>query len=273
MDAAPLEGMTIGITAERRAAEQADLFRRRGAEAVFGPAMRSVVEGHDEALHAATVELIRRPPDFVLASTGFGMRTWFAAADRAGLKAELLAALSRARVANRGAKAASANIAAGLEQWWRAPGERFEELVERVLEEDLAGNQVAVQLHGGPMPEAVARLEAAGASVVQIDAYRARMPADTGPARQLIDAACDGHLAAVTFTAAPAVHNLFAIAAQAGREDDLRRALNGPVVAGCVGPVCAKGAVEEGIEAPVVPAQARLVPLVQAVTDSLAERS
>jgi uroporphyrinogen-III synthase len=269
VDEQPLRGMTIGITAERRAEEQADLFHRRGAETIHGPTLRIVSMTDDELLRAVTLDVIRQPPDFLLASTGFGMRTWFAAAEGWGVKGALLEALGHAKVANRGAKAASANTAAGLIEWWRAPSERFEELVERVLAEPLAGCRLVLQLHGCVLPGAVARLEAAGASVLEVDAYRARLPVDTAPARALIEAACDNRLAAVTFTTAPAVHNLFALAAQAGRDDELRQALNGPVVAACVGPVCAEGALEEGLTAPLVPERARLVPLVQAVADRL----
>jgi uroporphyrinogen-III synthase len=271
MDEGPLRGLTIGITAERRAAEQADLFHRRGAETLHGPTLRIESGTDDEALRAATFDLIDRPPDYLLASTGFGMRTWLSAADGWGVRQALLDALGRAKVANRGAKAASANTAAGLAEWFRAPGERFDELVDRVVDEPLEGCRVVLQLHGCPLPDAVARIEAAGAAVIEVDAYSSRLPTDTGPAEALIDATCDHRLAAVTFTTAPAVHNLFAIADRTGRADDLRRALEGPVLAGCVGPVCAEGAKEEGITSPLVPDRARLVPLVQVVTERLQE--
>lgn len=267
----PLEGLTIGITAERRATEQADLFHRRGAETLHGPTLRiESSSSEDEELRAATFEVIEQPPDYVLASTGFGMRTWFKAAEGWEARDRLVEALARSKVANRGAKAASANTAAGLTEWYRAPDERFDELVDRLLEEPLEGRRVVLQLHGCGMPETVARLEAAGASVVEVDAYSSRLPVDTSPAEALIDAVCEQSLAAVTFTTAPAVHNLFAIASRSGRADELREALNGPVVAGCVGPVCAEGAVEEGVTSPVVPDRARLVPLVDAVTSHLA---
>ena len=269
----PLEGLTIGITAERRAAEQADLFHRRGAATLHGPTLRIESSSpDDEALRAVTFGIIDEPPDYLLASTGFGMRTWFAAAESWGVRGDLVAALGQAKVANRGAKAASANTAAGLSEWYRAPDERWEELVERLLGEPLEGCRVVLQSHGHPMPKTVARLEAAGASVVEVDAYSSRLPADTRPAEELIAAACDRRVAAVTFTTAPAVHNLFAIANRLGRADELRRALNGPVVAGCVGPVCAEGATDEGVTDPVVPDRARLVPLVDAVTVALSGR-
>ncbi|HYX44883.1 MAG TPA: uroporphyrinogen-III synthase [Acidimicrobiales bacterium] len=270
MDDAPLAGLTIGITAERRAEEQASLFHARGARTLWGPTLRVFTIADDEELRAATEDVVRRPPDYLLASTGFGMRTWLSAAEDWGLRPALVDALGGAKVLNRGAKAASANTAAGLPEWWRAPDERFDEVLDRVLAEDLAGARVVVQVHGMPAPRAVARLTDAGADVTVVDGYRASLPSDTGPARALIDAVCSRDLAAVTFTTAPALHNLFVLADAEGRADELRAALNGPVLAACVGPVCAEGAMEEGISAPLVPPRSRLVPLVQTLTERLA---
>lgn len=265
-----LAGLTVGITAERRADEQARLLADRGAATLHGPTIRITPSGGDAGLRAATEAVIERPPSLLLASTGFGMRAWLGAAEEWGLREALVAALAHARVANRGAKAASANASVGLREWYRAPNERFEELLAAVLGEPLDGARVVLQLHGTAMPRTVARLAAAGADVVEVDAYRASLPDDPAPAVALAEAACDGRLAAVTFTTAPAVHNLFVIAAAVGLDGRLREALNGPVVAACVGPVCAEGALDEGVEAPLVPDRARLVPLVHALTERLA---
>lgn len=270
MTDAPLTGLTIGITAERRAEEQARLLRSRGAATLHGPSIAISSKTDDEELKRTTLDVIGHPPHYLLASTGYGMRTWVEAAAAWGLRDDLVAALAYARVANRGVKAASANGSFGLREWWRAPNERFDEVVEAVLEQPLAGARVVLQLHGTSMPAATARLEAAGATVLEVDAYRASLPADDGPAQDLIEAACGRRLAAVTFTTAPAVHNLFVLADRSARADELRQALNGPVLAACVGPVCAEGATDEGVREPLVPHKARLVPLVQALTDRLA---
>jgi uroporphyrinogen-III synthase len=261
--------MTIGVTAERRAAEQTELLEKRGAEVLHGPTVRVFSLDEDQVLKATTANVVTRPPDFLLASTGFGMRTWLAGAASWGMRDELVAALGRARVANRGAKAASANAAVGLAEWWRAPDERLDELVERVAAEPLAGCRVVLQLHGVADPATVARLVGAGAEVIEVDAYRLSLPADPTPARDLIRAACAEELAAVTFVIAPAVHNLFVLAREIGLAAELRHALNANVVAACVGPVCAEGAIEEGVLRPLVPSRARLVPMIQALTDHL----
>lgn len=265
-----LAGHVVGITAERRAEEQAALLRARGAQTLHGPVLRIFSVGDDEALREATKAVIDQPPDYLLASTGFGMRTWFSAAEGWGVQEDLLGSLRHAQVFNRGAKAASANTAAGLAETWRAPNERFEEVVQRLLAEPVAGTTVVVQLHGAAAPGAVARLRDAGARVVEIDAYRESLPANRSPAYTLIDAVCSATLSAVTFTTAPAVHNLFTLAGDIGRAGELRAAFEDGVVAACVGPVCAEGALEEGITAPLVPPRARLVPLIQALTERLA---
>ncbi len=108
-----------------------------------------------------------------------------------------------------------------------------------------------------------------GAEVLEIDAYRLSLPVDPAPARHLIRAACDNQLAAVTFVSAPAVHNLFLLADDIGLAEGLRGAFNTNVVAACVGPVCAEGAIDEGVLRPLVPPRPRLVPMIQTLTDHL----
>jgi uroporphyrinogen-III synthase len=267
----PLQGMTIGITAERRAAQQADLLIKRGADVLHGPTVRVFSLDEDEALKATTADVIARPPDFLLASTGFGMRTWIAAAASWDGGEALLGALGQARIANRGAKAASANTAVGLAEWYRAPHERLDELIERVLVEPLAGRRVVLQLHGVADPDAVSCLVSAGAEVIEVDAYRLSLPTDAAPAQDLIRAACANELSAITFVAAPAVHNLFVLASEIGLAAELRQALNTRVVAACVGPVCAEGAIDEGVLRPLVPSRPRLVPMIQTLTDHLGQ--
>jgi uroporphyrinogen-III synthase len=268
---APLTGLTIGITAERSGEQQVSAFRARGARTLLGPTLRISSRADDAQLRSATEEVIQHPPDFVLASTGYGMRTWIGAAETWGRREALLDSLRQARVANRGAKAASATTAVGLPEWFRAPDERYDQLVERVLEEPLDGARVVLQLHGADPSGVVARLRAAGAaSVVEVDAYRSSLPDDPEPAQALIEAVCADRVAAVTFTTAPAVHNLFVLAAERDRADGLRDAFNASTIAACVGPVCAEGASEEGIRAPLVPSRARLMPLVEALTTRLA---
>ncbi|HEX9505381.1 MAG TPA: uroporphyrinogen-III synthase, partial [Acidimicrobiia bacterium] len=130
---------------------------------------------------------------------------------------------------------------------------------------------VVIQEHGHQAAEFAAALRAAGAAVAEVPVYRWRLPDDPLPARRLVEGVRDGRVDAVTFTSAPAVHNLFQIAAHDGAADALRHAFNRGVVAGCVGSVCADAAHDEGITAPVFPATGRLGLLVRALSHQFHE--
>ncbi len=134
----PLEGYLVGVTADRRWEEQADLLGRRGASILHGPTIHTQYLGSDEHLQATTTALLERPPDYVVATTGVGMRAWLEAAATWGLKEALVAALAGAKVAARGPKAAAAVQAGGIPVWARAETERMEDLATLLLSEPLA---------------------------------------------------------------------------------------------------------------------------------------
>lgn len=259
----------VGITADRRWQEQARLLGDRGFEVIHGPTMRTVDLAADPALRAATHDLARHPPDVLVVTTGMGMRRWLDAARAWGVDGPLLAGLARARVVARGAKSASAARAAGLAVWWRAPRETMAEITDHLSGLDLASSRVALQLFDPESHPATAQLEALAGELVELPVYRWALPHDTGPALALIDAALAGSLGAVTFTAQPAVRHLFRLAAAIGRDDGLRRALNGAIVASCVGPVCASAARDEGVTDPIWPDPPRLPAMVRQLAERL----
>ena len=270
MSDGPLDGFVVGVTADRRASEQAELLRRRGAEVIHGPSIETAYLASDDALRAATLALIEVPPDYLAATTGIGIRAWFEAAQVWGLGDALLDAFAGTRIVARGPKAAGAVQAAGLDVWRSAANEQMDQLLAHLLTEPLAGACVAVQLYGMPAPDFTTALVAAGAEVLEVPVYQWRTPGDPAPALRLAQAAIDGRLHAVTFTAAPAVTNLFTLAAEAGMDERLRNAFNRRgVIAACVGPVCARGALESGIEAPLMPDVGRLGLMVRALSERL----
>jgi uroporphyrinogen-III synthase len=268
----PLEGMTIGITADRRADEQAELLARRGARVLHGQTIRTLPLGPDERIRDITEGLVRTPPDVLVANTGVGVRGWLALAESWGLIDGLLECLAKCYLVSRGPKATGALITAGLTPDWHAPSERMDEVVAHLIDERVAGRRVAIQLDGNPDPAASDRLRNAGADVVEIPVYRWTLPEDLSPALRLVDAACTVRLDAVTFTSAPALRNLFVLAEREGAGDELRAALDGPVVAMCVGPVCQEEAVRHGLAAAQRPARARLGAMVQELTTHLKGR-
>jgi uroporphyrinogen-III synthase len=273
---AALDGFTVGVTADRRADEQAALFERRGATVVHGPAIRTLPLGDDAALAAATESVIADPPRYLLANTGLGMRSWIGSAESQGHGEDLLAALRGARIHARGPKAAGAVQAAGLPVVATAPNARLRECVEQVLVDLRPGDRVAVQLDGGGRPPEIHALRDAGAAVLDVPVYRWEPADDVRPAQRLAEAVVAGRVHAVTFTSAPALRTWFDLACDVGIDADLRRCLaSGEVVVGCVGPACKEAAEDAGLRGGdlVTPRLARLGPLVRAVAERLAHRT
>jgi uroporphyrinogen-III synthase len=236
--ARPLEGVRVGVTADRRADDQIDLLHRRGATTVHGPTMRIVPLSDDRELADATAALLAAPPDVVVVTTGQGFRGWLEAADGWGRGEELRAMLGAARVLARGPKARGAIRGAGLREAWSAEEtESSPEVLRHLLDGGVEGVRVAVQLHGDPMTEFLAALRDAGADVTTIRVYRWEPPPDLPAVDALIDAVLAGGVDTVTFTSAPAVDGLIHRAQARGCHDELVAALRGPVLACSVGPV------------------------------------
>lgn len=269
-DDRPLEGRTIAITADRRWQEQAGLFERRGASVLHAPTMRTLDLRDDRRLQQVTERIIAEPPAVMVATTGQGMRWWLETARSWGRDGALIAALGRSEVIARGAKAASAVRAAGLEVAWRAPDETMAEIAHHLKDRDDRPATMAVQLYD-PDDEggAVSQLCELAAQVDVVPLYRWDLPADRAPVASLIDAVTRGEVDAVTFTSQPAVRNLFRMAAADGRADSLRAALDGPVLAVCVGPVCAEAGRECGLRAMHWPERTRLPAMVHLTTELL----
>ncbi|TQS43581.1 uroporphyrinogen-III synthase [Cryptosporangium phraense] len=263
-----LDGFTVAVTAERRRDELAALLARRGARVVLAPALRIVPLRDDAMLRATTEALLADPPDVVVATTGVGFRGWLEATAGWGLAEPLRAVLTDATVLARGPKARGAIRAAGLTEEWSASSETSAEVLSYLLDADVAGKRVAIQLHGEPLRDVASALVAAGAEVVEVEVYRWRPPDDRAPLRRLVESICAGAVDAVTFTSAAASANLLATADEAGRGEAVVRAFSSSVLAVCVGPVTASVLERRGI--PVVsPERYRLAAMVRTVSDAL----
>ncbi|HEY8672819.1 uroporphyrinogen-III synthase [Lacisediminihabitans sp.] len=265
-----LEGFRIGVTSDRRSEDLIAAFERRGAEVLHAPAIRISATADDSKLTRDTQAIIEARPDILLATTSYGIRRWFEAADAAGLGHELIETLAHSRILVRGPKARGAVRAAGLDDAGMSDKETTQSLVDFVLREGAEGKTVAVQLHGFTDQPQLERLRAAGVTVLTVAPYRWLLPDDSSRVLKLVDAICTGSVDAVTFTSAPAVEALFSAADGIGRLQQLQDALSSTVVAAAVGPVTAAPLIAGGI-IPIVPERYRMGALIRLVCEYLEE--
>src|ERR1700761_7182074 len=218
---APLTGFRVAVTSARRADELSALLERRGATVTSAAAIAMVPLPDDDELRRHTEALIEVAPDIVIATTGIGFRGWVAAADGWGLTHELLTALGKARVVSRGPKATGALRATGLPEEWSPESESLRELLHYLVEGGIAGQRIAVQLHGAtddwdPFPEFLDELSAAGAHVVPIRVYRWPPAPRHGDFDQRGAGIAEEKFAAVSFTPPPAVASVLLRAEEMG---------------------------------------------------------
>lgn len=267
----PLAGFAVGVTAARRHEELAALLERRGARVVLAPAIRLIPLSDDAELLAATRACLEVPLDHVVVTTGIGFRAWLETADGWGLRDALITRLGASDIVARGPKARGAIRSVGLQERWSPESESCDEVLGHLLEKDLAGARIAVQLYGERLPELTGALRDAGATVIEIPVYRWTRTDDTTPLRRLVGQAVAGTVDAIAFTSAPAVAATLAVAAEDGLEERLLEALRTHVVAACVGPVTARALTERDVPT-VQPERARIGALARAVVADLPRR-
>ncbi len=228
------------------------MLRRQGAEVCSAPAINLIALPDDNELHSNTNALIAEPPDILVAHTGIGFRGWVAAAEGWGLADKLIDCLSNARVIARGPKATGALRAAGLSEEWSPKSESSQEVLEYLLDSDLSGKRIAIQLHGAadawdPFPEFLSGLRSAAADVLPVRVYRWEPTPLGGEFDQLVTGIARRQFDAVSFTSAPAAAAVLERARELAIEDQLLAALRADVHAMCVGPVTSRPLVRKGV--------------------------
>jgi uroporphyrinogen-III synthase len=227
----------VAILESRLGQQVADLVRQRGGVPFHAPALSELPDLDPQAIAALVRSMQERPPKLFVFQTGVGTRALFAALDALNLTPEFLSMTEKAIVAVRGPKPTGA-LRARKVRVDRSAADPFTttEVLASIADVPLKNERAIVQRHGSVNVELDRALEARGAQVSEIPTYRWSLPADTRPLEELIGALQRGEMHAAVFTNAEQVRNLFAVARNLGKQDELRAALNRTLVAS-IGPV------------------------------------
>ncbi len=266
----PLHGRTIALAEGRQLEELAQMLEREGATPLRCP-MVSILDAPDaEPVLAWLRELLAGRFGYVVLFTGEGLRRLLSAAQRAGLREAVIAALGRTRTVTRGPKPVRALKEVGLAPTQVAESPTTEGVLATLRREALRGQTVGVQLYSASNPELVGFLEAAGATVRTVLPYVYAPAADAERVAQLIEEMAQGQVDAIVFTSSPQVDRLFEVAGQGGIEPALRQGLERSRVA-AVGPVVAENLRHRGVRVDICPEQGFVMKnLVQLIRRDLA---
>ncbi len=264
-----MKAKVVAILETRTGAHLGELIARRGGIPLLAPALEEVPDVDPHAVSALLAQWREAPFKIAIFQTGVGTRALFQATDAAGLSGELLARLGECVVVVRGPKPVGELNARSVRIDLRAATPFTTEMVlAAVADTPVQGERVMVQRYGAANRDLRAALEARGARVEEIATYRWALPADTRPLIELLDALARSAVDAVVFTSAVQIHNLYAVAEQAGRAPQLAGQLQRVIVAS-VGPVCSKALREHGVEPSFEADPPKLGPLVAGLDAAL----
>ncbi|MFC4777913.1 uroporphyrinogen-III synthase [Paenibacillus sp. GCM10023252] len=261
---ARLEGIRIAVTGPRKAEEMSKMVGKFGGTAVIRPAQGTVFLD-DSSIEEQLGELIRRPADWMLLTTGVGTEALVQTAEKLGLLEQFLETLGRMKLAARGYKTVGVLRKLGLTPTVRDDDGTTAGLLRAMDDYELQDARVVLQLYGDPAPRVTGALAARGAVCEELLPYR-HIPPEGDVVERLIGEIVAGEVDSVAFTSTVQVRYVMGSAVQLGLYEQVLAAFEGPVLATAVGKVTAEALQEEGIERILYPEEERMGSMVVAMS-------
>jgi uroporphyrinogen-III synthase len=245
------EGLRVLSLESRRSAEIERLIRSQGGVSFVAPSMREVpLEENPQAFEFAARLLDRDSPggefDMVIFLTGVGARLLNQILETRYPAGALAEALRHLTVVARGSKPVA------VMREWNVPvaitvpePNTWREILAAT--DGRPERRIAVQEYGRRSPELGEGLRRRGAEVMTVPVYQWDLPEDLGPLREAARRLAQSEFDVVLLTTSMQVHHLLRVAAEAGLEEQVRRALSRVVLAS-VGPTTSETLRELGLQ-------------------------
>jgi uroporphyrinogen-III synthase len=250
----PLEGRTVALAEGRQLEELAEMLEKEGASALRCP-MISIIDAPDlEPVVGWLRELAGGRFGYVILMTGEALRRLLGFAERAGIRAPVIAALGRTRTITRGPKPVRALKEVGLHPTVVAEMPTTAGVIATLRREPLEGRTIGLTLYGEPNPDLEEFLKAAGARPVPVMPYVLAPAADAARVADLIGRLARGAVDVLVFTSASQVDRLYEVAAERGLEPLLAQGMERTRVA-AIGPVVAENLRQRAARVDICPEQ------------------
>jgi uroporphyrinogen-III synthase len=265
-----LAGRRIVVPETREIEVLAGMLERHGATVIRCPLV-AIRDAEDPApITAWLMRFVATPPDDLILFTGEGLQRLNKVAATAGLSAKFVAALGEVRKITRGPKPARRLREFGLKSDMPVDPPTTAGVIAALSNEDLSAHRIAVQLYPDNVhTELLDFLHKAAAGVDPIVPYGYASAAEEDRVVAVIGDMAAGAVDLVTFTSAPQLRRLKAVARAHGCEAALAEGFARTRIA-AVGPVVA-AAIEAagGTVAVMPPDNFHMRPMVNAIVDAL----
>ncbi|NIK75199.1 uroporphyrinogen-III synthase [Paenibacillus castaneae] len=256
-----MNNKTIVIAGSRKTDEMGLIIEKQGGTPLVR-SLQGLTMFEEDLLEEPLRQFAKQGADWVILTTGMGSDSLLNAADKLGIKEEVLAKLAQARIATRGYKTSAFLKQNGLQAEVSDADGTMRNLNDNLSSHHFEGKRVWIQLHGEEAPELVAFLENKGAAqIVSVLPYK-HVPPEIDTLETLLSELMSRSVDAVCFTTAVQVHYLFKYAIETDRVELLLTVFNENVVAAAVGKVTAEALREYGVNRIVVPELERMGALI-----------
>ena len=287
-----LKGLTVAITASRRASELALIIENFHGKPYVSPTIgiEANLEGPNEGVTEFINMITKQNVDYVVFMTGPGIFSLMSIAKRLGLEEKLIHSLSKVAIFARSLKPAMALKKYGIKISMIPEENTAKGLSRLLLAKGVIGKRIAILWHGDSPQQLRNELYKAGAeSVIEASTYRYSLELNKegasilnsmgfnyiSPSKEkvigLIDNIFAGNIDAITFTSPPSVNDLFKIAHNYDVAEELRNSLNADVVITAVGPSTKRALEENGVFVDVMPHIFKMGPMVKALDDYISQ--
>jgi uroporphyrinogen-III synthase len=240
----------------RRSSEIERLIRSQHGEPFVAPSMREVRLADNPQAFDFAERLFRGDFEMMILLTGVGTRLLNDVVNTRYPEDSFKNALRSLTLVVRGSKPMAvlrewgipAQVLVPEPNTWREILAAIEGRVER---------KIVIQEYGRPATELVDALVARGNEVSTVPVYQWALPADCGPLREAVKRLAAGGFHVAMFTTSIQVPHLMKIAAEAGLEEDVRRAMKKVVIAS-VGPSTSETLREFGFEPDMEPSHPKM---------------
>jgi uroporphyrinogen-III synthase len=268
-----LKGRTIALPETRELDRLAEMLQAEGASALRCPLVAIRDAPDPRPVEAWLRALVAGEMDDLILLTGEGVHRLLDAAERLGLRPQVVEAFGRARRLTRGPKPARALHEIGLSADMPAPVPTSAGIMDMLGQVDLQGRRVGLQLYGEePNRPLVQFLERKGAIVRSVAPYVYASASDDAAVSALVEAIAAAQVDAIAFTSASQVDRLWHVATEAGMEKRLHAAL-GRIRVAAIGPIAMESLQARRLRVDIVPEKSFVMRrLVDALADALGPR-
>lgn len=285
-----LEGLTVAITASRRALELAHLINTFGGTPYISPTV-----GIETSINASkeTVDfinkLVKEKLDYVVFMTGPGVYSLMSAAKKLQLEGDLIEALKKVIVVARSLKPKIALAHYGIKTDIVPEENTAEGIVKQLKKNSMQGKKIGVLWHGSYFPILKNEMSTAGAEVFEFSIYSYSLDLKESGAKileemgfkyvypdqakviKLIEAINNGLVHVITFTSPPSARDLFKIAEDHKIKEPLLVSLNNNVIVVAIGPSTKKALEENKVQVDVMPQIYKMGPMVKELVNYLSQ--